>query len=286
MLGNGQFDIAGYRFGCDTPTKVLTLQTGGLSWRVQDQENPVGDGVWFGSDYVDPEPVEMDISVTGNTPSEARQELGRFARAWHSFKRDTPGAVTALRYGLHGEERVVYGRPRDFTFDETTLYSQPRTRGTVLFERASHLFYGPARELPLTITPGQAGGLVYPIVFPWGTVQGGVRQGVIEDGGGTVATDDVELTIRGPIARPVVSGPGWSISLDLSLAWDQAVTISARRRTALRENGGSVAGRLSRRTRLSDIRIPPGPSEIKFAGEDTTGTSQLLVSWRPAYESI
>ena len=62
MLGNGQFEVNGYEFGCDSPVKVLTLQTGGLRWRVQDQENPVSDGVWFGADYVDPEPIEMDRS--------------------------------------------------------------------------------------------------------------------------------------------------------------------------------------------------------------------------------
>lgn len=286
MLVNGQFEIGGYVFGCDTPTKVLTMQTGGLSWRVQDQENPVGDGRWFGSDYVDPEPVEMDISVTGGTKEEARDELGRFARAWHSFQRSTPGALAALRYGLHGEERVIYGRPRDFTFDETTLYAQPRARGAVLFERASHLFYGQARELPLTITPGEAGGFVFPIEFPWGTTIAGRRDGIIPDGGGTVPTDDVTFTIRGPIARPKITGPGWEIPLATTLLWDQSITIDIRRKTVLRENGGSAAGALSRRTKLDSITIPPGPSEIGFEGEDQTGTSQLLVSWRPAYESI
>ena len=35
MLGNGQFEINGYRFGCDGPVKVHTMQTGGLRWRVQ-----------------------------------------------------------------------------------------------------------------------------------------------------------------------------------------------------------------------------------------------------------
>ena len=286
MLGNGQFEINGYTFGCDDPVKVLTLQTGGLRWRVQDQENPVGDGVWFGTDRVDPEPIEMDASVTGATPAEAREELARFSRAWHAWDRAAPGAEAVLRYGIHGDERVVYGRPRDFAFDETTLWSQPRARGKLLFERSGHKFYGAARELPLTITPGKAGGLVFPIVFPWGTVQGGQRDGVIEDGGGTVATDDVTLTVRGPINRPIVRGPGWRVELSTSLAWDRSITINVRQRTALWDNGSSAAGVLSRRTRLADITIPPGPSEVRFEGEDQSGTSQLLVSWRPAYTSI
>lgn len=286
MLGNGQFEINGYRFGCDSPVKVRTLKTGGLRWRVQDQENPVADGVWFGTDRVDPEPIEMDASVTGATPAEAREELARFSRAWHAWDRAVPGAEVALRYGIHGDERVVYGRPRDFDFDETTLWAQPRSRGKLLFERSGHKFYGAARELPLTITPGVAGGFTFPVVFPWGTVQGGIRQGVIEDGGGTVPTDDVTLTVRGPINRPIIRGAGWQVALDTSLAWDRSITINVRQRTALWDNGSSAAGVLSRRTRLADITIPPGPSEIRFEGEDTTGTSQLLVSWRPAYTSI
>lgn len=286
MLGNGQFEINGYTFGCDDPVKVLTLQTGGLRWRVQDQENPVGDGVWFGTDRVDPEPIEMDASVTGATPAEAREELARFSRAWHAWDRAVPGAEAVLRYGIHGDERIVYGRPRDFAFDETTLWSQPRARGKLLFERSGHKFYGAARELPLTITPGKAGGLVFPIVFPWGTVQGGQRDGVIEDGGGTVPTDDVTLTVRGPINRPIIRGAGWTVALATSLAWDRSITINVRQRTALWDNGSSAAGVLSRRTRLADITIPPGPSEVRFEGEDLSGTSQLLVSWRPAYTSI
>lgn len=286
MLGNGQFEINGYTFGCDDPVKVLTLQTGGLRWRVQDQENPVGDGVWFGTDRVDPEPIEMDASVTGSTPAEAREELARFSRAWHAWDRAVPGAEAVLRYGIHGDERIVYGRPRDFTFDETTLWSQPRARGKLLFERSGHKFYGAARELPLTITPGKAGGLVFPIVFPWGTVQGGQRDGVIEDGGGTVPTDDVTLTVRGPINRPIIRGAGWQVALSTSLAWDRSITINTRQRTALWDNGSSAAGLLSRRTRLADVTIPPGSSEIRFEGEDLSGTSQLLVSWRPAYTSI
>lgn len=286
MLGNGQFEVNGYRFGCDGPVKVHTMQTGGLRWRVQDQENPVADGVWFGTDYVDPEPIEMDATVTGPTPAEARAELARFSHAWHAWDRDVPGAETVLRYGIHGDERVVYGRPRDFDFDETTLWAQPRSRGKLLFERSGHKFYGAARELPLTITPGVAGGFIFPVEFPWGTTIAGRRDGIIDDGGGTAPTDDVTLTVRGPISRPRITGPGWEIALATTLLWDQSITISVRRRTVLRENGGSAAGVLSRRTRLADITIPPGPSEIAFIGEDSTGTSQLLVSWRPAFESI
>lgn len=286
MLGNGQFEINGYTFGCDDPVKVLTLQTGGLRWRVQDQENPVADGVWFGSDYVDPEPIEMDASVTGATPAEAREELARFSLAWHSWRRSTPNAEVALRYGIHGEERVVYGRPRDFAFDETTLWAQPRAAGSLVFERSGHLFYGSARELSLTITPGKAGGLIFPIVFPWGTTQGGIRQGVIEEGGGVVPTDDVTLTVKGPINRPIIRGAGWQVALSTNLAWDRSITVNTRSKTVLWDNGSSAAGVLSRRTRLSDITIPTGSSEIRFEGEDQSGTSQLIVQWRPAYTSI
>lgn len=286
MLGNGQFEINGYVFGCDDPVKVLTLQTGGLRWRVQDQENPVADGVWFGSDYVDPEPIKMDASVTGATPAEAREELARFSLAWHSWRRSTPNTEVALRYGIHGEERVVYGRPRDFAFDETTLWAQPRAAGSLVFERSGHLFYGSARELSLTITPGKAGGLIFPIVFPWGTTQGGTRQGIIEEGGGVVPTDDVTLTVKGPINRPIIRGAGWQVALSTNLAWDRSITVNTRSKTVLWDNGSSAAGVLSRRTRLSDITIPTGSSEIRFEGEDQSGTSQLIVQWRPAYTSI
>lgn len=287
MLEHGQFALDGHVFGEGHAVYAAHVTHGGQAWRTDDVANPVGHNLWMGTDYADLQPIVLDLKITGDNPAAATEELERFAGMWRAAGRRGPGAESVLSWGMHGRTRRVYGRPRSFTPENGDLYVLETAPGEATFQpNGPYVYDDTARELPLTITPGKAGGLVFPIVFPWGTVQGGSRQGVVEDGGGTVATDDVTLTVRGPINRPIIRGAGWQVALDTSLAWDRSITIDARRLTALWDNGSSAAGVLSRRTRLSDIRIPTGPSEIRFEGEDQSGTSQLLVSWRPAYTSI
>ena len=287
MLEHGQFALDGHVFGEGHAVYAAHVTHGGQAWRTDDVANPVGHNLWMGTDYADLQPIVLDLKITGDNPAAATEELERFANIWRAARKRGPGAESVLAWGKHGHTRRAYGRPRLFEPEAGDLYVLETAPGEATFQpNGPYVYQDTARELPLTITPGKAGGLVFPIVFPWGTVQGGIRQGVIEDGGGTVPTDDVTLTVRGPINRPTVRGPGWQVALSTNLAWDRSITINVRQRTALWDNGSSAAGILSRRTRLADITIPPGPSEIRFEGEDQSGTSQLLVSWRPAYTSI
>lgn len=286
-LEHGQFSLDGYVFGEGHGVYAAHVTHGGQAWRTDDVANPVGHNLWMGTDYADLQPIVLDLKITGDNPAAATEELERFAGMWRAAGRRGPGQESVLAWGMHGRTRRVYGRPRSFTPENGDLYVLETAPGEAMFQpNGPYVYDDTARELPLTITPGEAGGFVFPVEFPWGTTIAGRRDGIIPDGGGTVPTDDVTFTIRGPIARPKVTGPGWELALATTLQWDQQIEISVRRRTVLRENGGSAAGALSRRTRLADVTIPPGPSEIGFEGEDTTGTSQLLVQWRPAFESI
>lgn len=286
-LEHGQFALDGHVFGEGHDVYAAHVTHGGQAWRTNDVPNPVGHNLWMGSDYSDLAPITFDLKVTGDDPATAALALERFSGIWRAAGKRGPGDESVLAWGMHGRTRRVYGRPRTFTSEDGDLYVLETAIGEAKFQPNSpNVYQDTARELLLAITPGDAGGFVFPVEFPWGTTIAGRRDGIIPDGGGTVPTDDVTFTVRGPIARPKITGLGWEIALDTTLAWDQQITISIRRRTVLRENGGSAAGSLSRRTRLADITIPPGPSEIAFIGEDTTGTSQLLVQWRPAFESI
>lgn len=286
-LEHGQFSLDGHVFGEGHAVYAAHVTHGGQAWRTDDVTNPVGHDLWMGSDYADLQPITLDLKITGTTPQDATLALERFAGVWRAAGRRGPGAESVLAWGMHGRTRRVYGRPRSFQPQDGDLYVLETAEGEATFQPNGPLVYQDTpRELPLTITPGEAAGLQFPIVFPWGTLMGGRRAGIIDDGGGTAPTDDVQLTVRGPINRPVIRGKGWTVALATNLAWDRHITIDTRRRTALWDTGASAAGVLSRRTRLADITIPPGPSEIQFAGEDQSGTSQLLVSWRPAFESI
>lgn len=62
ILGNGEFAIDGYRFGCGHHANVKTLQATSIRWRVQDQSNPVGDNVLMGNDFGDPSRSSWDCS--------------------------------------------------------------------------------------------------------------------------------------------------------------------------------------------------------------------------------
>lgn len=285
-LDHGQFALDGKVFGEGHDVYAANVTSGGQAWRSNDVPNPVGHNLWMGSDYADLHPTVLDLKITGTTPADAALALERFAGWWRAWSRRGPGDEVALSWGMHGRTRRIYGRPRSFLPEDGDVYVLETVPGEAEFQPNTPLVYDDTpQELSLTITPGGAAGFVFPIEFPWATSLGGQRAGVI-DSPGAVPTDDVTFTVRGPIARPKIIGPGWEIALATSLMWDQSITIDVRRRTVLRSGGGSAAGTLSRRTRLDSITIPPGPSEIRFEGEDQSGTSQLLVSWRPAYESI
>lgn len=288
-LIHAEFDLDGYRFGPGHSVYLSRVDTPGISWRDQDLVNPVGANVFFGRDYQDPTPWGFDFTITGTTPAEAAENYFALTNAWTAQHiRDVPGAELPLDFNMHGTARRIYGRPRDLKPDDATdLFVLETIKAKATFQPSSaEMVDGNARVHQMTMTPGSAGGFVFPIVFPWGTTQGGTRQGIITDGGGLTPTHDVQVEIHGPIGKAQATGPGWEFGLTQSLAYDRAITLDARRGTILWDNGASAAGLITAGTRLDDITIPPGPSELKFTGEDLSGTSTLTVTWRPTITTI
>ncbi|MGL5850182.1 MAG: hypothetical protein ACRCZD_05290, partial [Phycicoccus sp.] len=210
------------------------------------------------------------------------------ARAWDaSAVRSTPGALSVLRYNLGGRVRRVYGRPRRFSVAmRTTLWSGV-TAAVADFQLADVLHYDDElQSVGVSIVPASTGGLVSPLKSPLSTLGGGARQGVISVGGS--APTPFRATVRGPITNPWIAGPGWRIELATTLASDQSITINTRpgASSVLRQDGASMAGSLSRTTRLSTAVLRPGPSEITFGGTDPTGTASCTLTWRNAHHSL
>ena len=285
-MDNGDFEINGWVFGCDRPTKVVEFESGGVKWRVQDTPNPVADGTLFGRDYKDPQTVTMRVTVTGDTPEEAMQELGRLATAWEAPKRHVPGHVTRLRMRVHDRTMVMWGRPRDWSIPEGPLWAGKRASGELTFERSDSLFYSESRQgtIRLTLFPAEAGGIIFPVIFPWGSTPGGPRAGIV-DVQGTKPTP-ARITIHGPVTSPIVTGPGWRVELrGLKIEHDETVVVDGRNRTALKR-GASVAQYLTRKSNLTNLSMPPGTHEVTYQGLDRTGTSWAQVTWQPAYSSI
>ena len=291
ILGNGEFALNGFRFGCGHPNiGVSTLQATSIRWRVQDQPNPVGDNILVGRDYGDPQPIKLGVFFSGDTAEEVAQAAAEFANAWATAQARKPGEDSVLEIGVHGRTLRAYGRPRDLDIDDTDIFAQRHAEGTAIFDRSDMLFYGDpdnggGGQVTLSITPPQAQGLVFPVVFPWGTFKGGERQGVVVNAG-LRPTQDVTITINGTVTNPVVSGDGWEIQLNTSLAYDRSVTIDARNRTVTRDDGVSLAGTLTRKSRLDQIVVPPGSSEFFFRGTSVDGSATATIRWGSAHTSL
>lgn len=289
-LHNGEFAINGYKFGCGHNANVSTLNATGIRWRVQDQPNPVGDDILVGRDFMDPQPIKLGVFFKGRTAQEVAQAAAEFANAWAAARDRKPGELSVLEIGVHGRTVRAYGRSRDLDIDDTEIFARLHADGTAVFDRTDGLFYGdPATggggEVTLSLTPPQSAGLVFPIVFPWTTLTGGQRQGIVSNPG-LRPTKDVTITIAGPVAHPIVAGDGWEIDLDVSLAYDRTVTIDARAKTVTRDDGASMAGNLSRHSRLDQIQVPAGDSEFTFRGTDQTGSATATIRWGSAHTSL
>lgn len=282
-LRDGDFDLNGYVIGGDKsrPVYAVGVDTGMVAHRDQDQLNPHGDDRYFGDDQLEGPTWTLELRTGRNvTTQTALAALGAVTRAWRAAPRGA-GEESVLRYMVGGRTRLVYGRPRNFTFDPTLLYSHGYLSVGAQFVTADTLHYDDARKsLTVSLIPGDAGGLVSPLISPLTTIKGGRRQGLIQVGGD--APTPLEITIQGPITNPVVSSRGWVVGLTGSLAWDQSVTIDTRRRTVQRQDGADLSGWLTRATFLPEARLLPGTQEVVFNGTDATGTATCTVSWLPA----
>lgn len=98
------------------------------------------------------------------------------------------------------------------------------------------------------------------------------------------------FTITGPVSYPRITytGLGPWVQLITSIAAGQYATIDTRPwvRSVLRSDGASLAGYL-RGSTLSGLALPAGAqTQIRYSGQDPTGTSRLTLAWRTVTGSI
>ena len=290
MPEDRQYELAGLLFGDRTPLMVTDFDLGAAEWDVQDANNPTTDGTYMGRDYLRPPQWTFTLGTDGQDDVEASALLASLTRAWRTAApRSTPGAVCELRYGLAGQRRTVFGRPRRFApIIGGAPFEQGFASAVADFQLVDALHYDTAErstEIGMRVT--SEGGWVWPATFPIITAGSGQREGVIEDVGGDAPTP-VVVTIFGPIVNPWIAGPGWRLDLTTTLAYDQSLTVDARPwvNTVIRSDGASLGGALSRTSRLSQARLAPGSSVLSFGGSDPTATAHAVFVWRPAFHSI
>ncbi len=283
-MQRGTFSLDGFTFGGGpgSPIRVEAFDPG--SRTVIDQDSQISGmlGRLMGRDDLDAPEWLFQLAVEDGRDAALYDALGRLTAAWQ------PTETRWLRYGLPGRSRRVWGRTRRFRVNEVVWWDGVEHLPVdASFQLADpRHFDDVAQTVTLDIVPASVGGLQAPLAAPLATVRSSEpRTGFITAHGDAPAP--VTVVFRGPISSPWVSGPGWRIGLTGSLAYDQTVTVDALAATAtLTPGGASVAGRLTRQTRLRDAALRPGRQELRFGGTDKTGTATATVTWRDAWWSL
>lgn len=257
--------------------------------RTADAPKPFGDGVMVGRDYFGAGSWTFELSTNVKDEVDALASAGALVSAWRDPKvRLNPNVTVPLAYEVGGRWRRVFGRPDAISDPVSDVRAiQGAAQIVATFRVTDPNFYDDELStVRLTIVPESSGGIIAPIIAPISTRMNSGRRAGLVDNLGDVASP-LTVTFHGPARNPkVVAAAGWEVGITGTLAYDQSVTIDARAGTAIRNDGASLAGALTRATQLSKATIPPGPSELTFTAIDTTGTAKVDLSWRHSHSSI
>ncbi|MEU5853936.1 hypothetical protein ABZ799_01290 [Nocardiopsis dassonvillei] len=287
-LDEGTWDLDGYLMGDHLPVVVTRFEVPGADVRAGDLEVPGGDGRTFGYDYLGGRSLTFELSVnTADGPS-AEAVWADLATRWRAAPtRLTPRAVVPLRWRRHGGSPVVvYGRPRQLDAVDEALLDRGRVDLTGTFETADDLFYDDTEQVvTLDLLPQIGEGLILPFTLPAVLTPLGDSDTTTLTNAGSGTAWPV-ITFSGPITNPGVEwvAHGTRVELITTLAYDQTATIDTRpwARTILRSDGASLAGSL-RGPALDELAIPPGPTQVRFTGQDMTGSARATIRMRSAY---
>lgn len=266
--------------------------------RVSDSPREGSDGTVPGRDFLGSSTLSFDLASNRRTMVEARETLREFLRAWRDQAvRTDSGVVVPLEYQAVDDPRWhrVYGRPRrSDNPDFSALMRQGLGRVTCEFEVMDVRSFagGELGEQSTTVRQFEqgvtGGGWSFPISFPVsGAAIAGVREGFLSIGG-EVATP-VVIEFHGPGRRLALDGNrGWHVGLrdDVTLAYDEVITIDPLVGTVRDNFSNDRYGALDKRTPLDGVQLPPGNENVFFSGFDSTNTAHAVVRWRNAFASL
>ena len=288
----GNMTLDGFSFGAPDNNVVILedgFDTGYAANRIQDAEMPRADGVLFGRDYLDSPTWAFTLGVRDD--DNVYDTLSRLADAWRADRvRTTPGAVSTLKFNRGGKSYVVFGRPRRFAVTPAKTADAEFQIVEADFKLVDPFVYG-GTENSLRmglLETASTGGVVLPQTLPWSLAGGdGSRKGVVTVEGYT--DTPIKVKIYGPssgvLRNPKVVAPGFHVQLNTDVKPNEVITIDTRSRTVIRQDGVSMAGYLTARSRLG-TKLRPGSTEFTFSGEDASYTSEVEFLWRSAEYSI
>lgn len=287
LIDDWTFQLGDVVIGNERPIKLTGFNPGGVSWRTADQDNPVADTRLFGDDFKTPGSWELEVACMSDGSSSAVDALAALGAEWTKKYKDA--SMAKLMYRRNGVTRFVYGRPRGF--DPTLEKGIPDRliRVNLKFDLAdTNSYHADTKSVLLRMVPPSTGGFTAPFTAPIVTESTGEIQGSTEVVAGSDQPTPVKIRFHGPVSQPYLEGDGWSVRLNMSLAYDQYVDVDARLYTVtLMPGGANMAGKLSIDSRLAKARLNPFVSEsLVFGGVDPTGTSTATVYWNPAYGTL
>lgn len=285
-LLEGEFDLDGYRFG--TPDNAATILEGGFDSgapdiAANDVDNPVGDGGFFGRDLLRGPTWGFTLGVRDD--EDVYTTLADLARVWRNEAiRTTPGATSVLRFKRRGQTYRVYGRPRRFGLVPADVADHEWQIVEADFKVADTvMFLDEPHEVALTIGEAEPDqGLILPETLEWVLGHASATTSVVVN----VQTLDpapFEVFLTGPttgaLSSIVLEGPGWTLDFGSTVvSAGEVLHVDTRAATALLD-GVSVAGSLSRRSRLN-ARLLNGSSSVTFTATDPSGTATARLVWR------
>lgn len=262
---------------------------GSVAITLEDAERPRQDGVRFGQDYRGGRTWTFTLGVRGTSQAHARSLLAAAEKAWRGDGvRLIPGKMAALTTAIDGQERTLYGRPRQFTPSYAKI-AAAEAAAVCTFDTMDDVWYGPEQSVRIDMNPtALSGGFVFPFTFPLVMAATSSEAGGVTVGGTLDAY--IAAEVHGPIVNPVIFSPtaGWRLKLAASIGSLSTVTLDARpwARTILADGAASWAGKLDRGGPLSAAKLAPGPHEVGLQGTDPTGTAYLMLRWQTAHASM
>lgn len=289
-LREGQWELDGFVFGDGTPIWMLAdgWDMGSPDARTQDTDRPHRDGTLFGRDFLSGPEWQFTFGIQHGR--DAWPAVREFQRVWRAARvRTDPGALSVLRYRERGTTYRLYGRARHGDVVPAKKRRDQFQTMTATFRLAAPEQYiededGP-RDLTLRLVPvPTGGGLRLPARLPWRLAPGSqATSGTVTVGG--LLPAPFTATVHGPmsgfLSSPKISGDGWEIASDATLAFDDELVVDTAAMT-ITKNGQPAVGGLSLKTSLS-ARLAPGRQTIRFDGQDPTNTAYATLSF---YDTI
>ncbi|WP_331764834.1 hypothetical protein [Streptomyces sp. NBC_01238] len=296
-LTDWQYDLGGVLMGAGTSVQVIeTTGLGRPPSRDNDADQPSMDGVFAGPDYYAARQVQFDaaVRIPGN-PAACHDVVAALqATADNPAVRLTGGATMPLRMKRPGRPvKRLNGRLRkvDVEYKQVIHGYVPLD---IEFAAVDPTFYADEQtttEIPLGWLTG--GGFAAPVVAPI-FVQSGTtaadRPGWVTNAGTGSAWPVIRIT--GPVANVTVthtpSGRQLAMPTLNLTSKNQWIEIDTRPgyRTVRRENGGNASSLLSPASRIDLFSLPPGQSEMRWTGFDSTNSSRMRLTWRDAYIAL